>query len=45
MISNIKVKWLLLALLVLVVCRPAASCGTTRNGTREAITVSIHRGC
>lgn len=42
-LANVKLKWLLFALLVLVVCKPAASCGT--RGNREQITVSVARGC
>lgn len=39
LLSSMKVKWLLGALLFLIVCKPTASCGT--HNERSGITVSV----
>lgn len=43
LLANIRLKWFLVALLLLIFCKPAASCGT--RGPREQLTVSVARGC
>ena len=40
-LANVKLKWFLLALIVLICCQPAASCGTSHDGKRAALTLSV----
>lgn len=42
-IASMKVKWLLLGVIFLIVCKPTASCGT--HGQRSGITISVVHSC